>query len=349
MKKMFACVILLLGIFPVFAQDVQYMLSDEFKHAVRQEFYRLVNAHRRANRLRELTVNTDLERYADIRAAEQRVRFGHTRPDGSPAGSGWYNSQNFMNTRFAENARSVAQLRPDPAATANEIFMAWRNSPGHNAHMLYDFSPHITMALGIFPELSEDGSFVSSGAIFASGYGIYMDEAELHNIIHRPEEEVRFEYPDGNLDDDFFESIGTGSYRIIRGSDLPPDFVVIPAMFNGRPVREISTSAGSSTTSAFGHRGILAVYIPEGVERINAVSFWYAAGLAVITIPASVSLIGTNAFAGCSNLVSVNFLGNITSRNFATNAFPGDLRRKYLAGGPGIYTRPSGSNVWTRE
>jgi uncharacterized protein YkwD len=83
-----------------------------------------------------------LEIYADIRAAEQRIRFGHTRPDGSPAGSGWYNSQNFMNTRFAENARSVVSLNPDPRATANEIFTAWKNSSGHNSHMLYDFLLH---------------------------------------------------------------------------------------------------------------------------------------------------------------------------------------------------------------
>ena len=333
----------------VTAQNVEYMMSSEYVNAVREEFYRLINAHRRANRLQELEVNTDLEIYADIRAAELRTRFSHTRPDGSEAGSGWYNAQNFMNTRYAENARSTGMLNPDPLRTANEIFTSWRNSSGHNAHMLFNFSSHITMALGIYPELSEDGTRVSSGAIFASGYGVYMTPEELVAIRNRPEEEVRREYPNGNLSDDFFQLIGTTAYRVVRGRDLPPDVVVIPETFNGLPVREISPTSGSTTNSAFGHRGTLAIYFPEGLRSINFGTFWHNTGFTRITIPESVETIATNAFTGCTNLVSVTFFGTITSRNFASDAFPGDLRSKYLAGGPGTYTRVPDSNTWTRE
>ena len=157
-----------------YAQNTGYLLSSEYKKVLRQEFYRLVNAHRRANGLRELEVHTRLEEYADIRAVEQRISFGHTRPDGTPAGSGWYNSKNLMNTRFAENAASVRELNPDPIIAANNFFTSWRNSPGHNRHMLYDFSPPIQMALGIVPELDSNGRSVSSGAIWATGFDEYI-------------------------------------------------------------------------------------------------------------------------------------------------------------------------------
>jgi len=52
----------------------------------------------------------------------------------------------------------------------------------------------------------------------------------------------------------------------------------------------------------------------------------------------------------CSGLTSVIFQGTINASDFsADEPFPGDLRAKYLAGGIGTYTRPSGSNTWTKK
>jgi uncharacterized protein YkwD len=150
-------------------EAVRYMLSAEYADAVRTEFYRLLNEHRTASGLRELEVNLELQGYADIRADEQRTRFGHTRPDGTPAGSGWHNSRNNLNTRYAENALSTGALGPDPIDTALGIFSIWKNSEGHNRHMLHDFDPRITMAFGIAPR-PDAGGFVTSGAVFATGY-----------------------------------------------------------------------------------------------------------------------------------------------------------------------------------
>ena len=70
------------------SEPVDYRLTAEYADAVRMEFYRLLNEHRAENGLRELEVNLELQDYADIRADEQRTHFGHTRPDGSRAGSG---------------------------------------------------------------------------------------------------------------------------------------------------------------------------------------------------------------------------------------------------------------------
>jgi uncharacterized protein YkwD len=149
--------------------EQEYMLTVEYADALRNEFYRLINEHREAHGLRALEIDLELQRYADIRADEQRIRFGHTRPDGSYAGSGWYNSYNHMGSRYAENALKTGAIGKDPLNTAKGIFSLWKASKGHNAHMLYDFGPHIKMALGIAPRLDDDG-FITSGAIFASGY-----------------------------------------------------------------------------------------------------------------------------------------------------------------------------------
>ena len=147
----------------------EYMLSAEYSDAVRAEFYRLLNEYRKANGRRELAINLELQDYADIRAEEQRSRLGHTRPNGTAAGSGWHNSRNTMNTRYAENAIGVGTLSADPIETANIIFTRWKNSAGHNRHLLYSFNDRITMAFGIAPKLEANGR-VTSGAIFATGY-----------------------------------------------------------------------------------------------------------------------------------------------------------------------------------
>ena len=141
-----------------------------FADEIRQEFYVLLNNHRKANGLRKLKENKTLQRYADARAAEQRIVFGHTRPDGTAAGSGWHNSQNIINTRYAENARSNGPLNHrDARAVANDFFEMWKNSKGHNRHFLWKFDKHITMALGL--DLKLDPTWgLTSPAIWATGY-----------------------------------------------------------------------------------------------------------------------------------------------------------------------------------
>jgi uncharacterized protein YkwD len=151
------------------AEAREYMLSAEYADAVRNEFYRLLNEHRLARELRKLEVNPELRAYADIRADEQRTRSGHTRPDGSYAGSGWHNSYNHLNSRYAENSLSTGAVSADPKDEALKIFTGWKESKGHNKHFLYRFDSRITMALGIAPKLDDDG-YVKSGAIFATGY-----------------------------------------------------------------------------------------------------------------------------------------------------------------------------------
>jgi hypothetical protein len=94
--------------------------------------------------------------------------------------------------------------------------------------------------------------------------------------------------------------------------------------------------------------------VPNGVTDISDVSF-NGSIVNSITLPASITNIGSQAFINCFNLASVTFQGNITEANFSSNAFQGsDLREKYFAvnGGIGTYTRAGYLNndaVWTKQ
>ena|GEM_PF-6689644 len=147
---------------------------EKYNDYVRQEFYVLINEYRRSNGLRELQVNLALQDYADMRAEEQKITGGHTRPDGSSAGSGWHNSSNIMNTRYAENCGPapwiVFDLQIAAKEHAEDIFNRWKNSPGHNRHMLYNFKQETTMALGLYLRPDYYNTGFGGFAVWASGY-----------------------------------------------------------------------------------------------------------------------------------------------------------------------------------
>ena len=96
---------------------------------------------------------------------------------------------------------------------------------------------------------------------------------------------------------------------------------------------------------------LASIIIPNSVTSIGHATFQGGEGLKSVTIPNRVASIGFNAFADCTSLASVKFEGTIASSKLSPSAFEGigDLRAKYLAGGPGTYTRPSGSNTWTKQ
>jgi hypothetical protein len=107
----------------------------------------------------------------------------------------------------------------------------------------------------------------------------------------------------------------------------------------------IGDAAFASCTS------LTSVTIPNSVTSIEDDAFASCHSLPSITIPGSVTYIGKRAFTDCNSLTSVKFEGKISSSNLENNAlgWSGDLRDKYLAGGIGTYTRPSGSDTWTKQ
>ncbi len=90
-----------------------------------QEVLELINAEREAYGLRPLTLDSELQEDAMLRAAESILYFAHTRPDGSgcwTAGSGYMAGENL----------AVGQTSPEM------VVEAWMNSELHRANILHD-------------------------------------------------------------------------------------------------------------------------------------------------------------------------------------------------------------------
>jgi len=142
------------------------------------------------------------------------------------------------------------------------------------------------------------------------------------------------------LDKLTFTNVGTTAspaYSVSAINNSISDVVVIPDTYNGNHVTNISSFRNIT--------GITSITFPNTLTTFADNSFSGCTGLTSITIPESVTNINYNSFNGCTNLTSVTFQGaNVTFNS----AFPGDLRAKYQTGGAGIYTRPAGSNTWTR-
>lgn len=112
----------------------------------------------------------------------------------------------------------------------------------------------------------------------------------------------------------------------------------------------IGKSVASIGDRAFaGCASLTSVTFGNGVTSIGELAFDGCKSLTSITIPGSITSIGRDAFTA-TGLTSVTFQGMITSKGFSSiDPFPGDLLDKYLAGGPGTYTRTRGKERWTKS
>ena len=155
--------------------------------------------------------------------------------------------------------------------------------------------------------------------------------------------------PVSNVSNTGFENItGITSVTMLNGMSI-----IGQSAFRGCTGLTSVTIPGSVTTinqDAFnGCTSLTTVTLLTGLTSIGGRAFAGCTRLTSITLPAGMTLISNNAFDGCTNLTSVTFQGAPPiSRNLYANAFPGDLRDKYIAGGAGVYTRTAGSNTWTR-
>lgn len=104
------------------------------------ELLNAVNADRAANGLAALTLDSDLQNTAAVRASEISILFDHTRPDGTacftafPASAG---------PSRAENIYMISV-----ATTAAEVEAAWMASPGHRENILN--SKYTKIGIGIY-------------------------------------------------------------------------------------------------------------------------------------------------------------------------------------------------------
>ena len=116
-----------------------------------------------------------------------------------------------------------------------------------------------------------------------------------------------------------FEAFGTTSYIVSGIGECTDTQVVIPSVYNGKPVTAISSNAFKDNndivqvvipasvtnigSAAFKNcQSLVSVVLNEGLEIIGNSAFMYCISLKTIDIPDSVTNLGSAAFIACSNL-----------------------------------------------
>ena len=95
--------------------------------------FNFINQYRTANGKNTLSWSTDLESCAKIRAKEASQLWSHTRPNGSQ----WYTvNESIM---FGENLAKGYD-------TANDVVIAWEQSPAHNENLLWNDFKYVGIA-----------------------------------------------------------------------------------------------------------------------------------------------------------------------------------------------------------
>ena len=97
------------------------------------------------------------------------------------------------------------------------------------------------------------------------------------------------------------------NYVSVTGYNGNADNVVIPKTYKGLPVKIIEDSAFNCQTR------LKSVTIPNSVTSIGSSTFSGCTGLTSITIPDRVTSIGERAFRGCTGLTSITIPNNVTS------------------------------------
>jgi hypothetical protein len=100
---------------------------------------------------------------------------------------------------------------------------------------------------------------------------------------------------------------------VIKGYTGTAAVVIIPAQFEGYPVREIGAEAFRAKA------GLSSVTIPAGVTKISAAAFFKCSNLKTVVIPEGVTEIGPSAFAGCAALTAIALPASI--QKFGESAF----------------------------
>jgi uncharacterized protein YjgD (DUF1641 family) len=84
--------------------------------------------------------------------------------------------------------------------------------------------------------------------------------------------------------------------------------IVIPSVFNGKPVSTIGDKAFYKST-------IASIKIPTSIKNIGIQAFSWCQSLTTIVIPESVDTINSFAFSDCNNLTTINLPDSIDSIN----------------------------------
>jgi len=124
-----------------------------------------------------------------------------------------------------------------------------------------------------------------------------------------------------NAEEDFSVKVLDGGKGVAITDYKGSKFEVnIPPKIQNLPVISIGSSM-SMSDAAFDGKNITSVTIPSSVTSIGTLAFRDCKGLTSITIPASVTTIGWAAFKDCTGLTSVTIPNSVTS--ISKEAFSG--------------------------
>lgn len=97
-----------------------------------------------------------------------------------------------------------------------------------------------------------------------------------------------------------FAPSSDSSYYIITGYTGMDKDIVLPSVYQGKPVKEIAKNAFSN------RQGLTSVTLPEGIIKIGESAFDGCTSLVSVTLPSSISYIDLYAFYGCESLRDVH-------------------------------------------
>ena len=97
-----------------------------------------------------------------------------------------------------------------------------------------------------------------------------------------------------------------GTYAVAAGTTKYLSDIVIPASYQGKPVTEIAEYG-------FEQHNLKSITIPDSVTSIGSYAFYDCDALTSVTIGNSVTSIGGWAFMDCSSLASVTIGNSVTS------------------------------------
>ena len=105
-----------------------------------------------------------------------------------------------------------------------------------------------------------------------------------------------------------------GNSYLVSGESTtsPSGEVVIPNIYNGKPVSGFVTGRNSSTSAFKQNKNITSVILPNTITVIADYAFCYLSSIVSVAIPNSVTNIGSSAFNSCSGLTSMVIPNSVT-------------------------------------
>jgi len=99
-------------------------------------------------------------------------------------------------------------------------------------------------------------------------------------------------------------SEGTEAYKVTGIGECTDETVIVPALYNGKPVVGIAENAFKEVVS------FSSIVIPEGIKFIDGSAFYNCTSIKTIKIPTTLSSIGYNTFRNC--IIENVYIYNIT-------------------------------------